>query len=1068
MYNWFEHVEISPYYHERLLSRVRMLQTKVLGFDSARMDSIGSQATIVTSGTDNKSRVGSKAVSPQSRGDIKVPSILSDGNTENKDVPAGLSFGKSMMYTPSAFLPTTMADLFDVLHREAERANQSLKNTSLASAHILVLHAASERLRLTGEAAECARLRLLLQLLLRGTVEPRALDLEGKEPVLSRNGSRRSVDLQWKHLPEDHRCLCSKGRCLLLVYRLLDRLREPLFSSRLYGDGVGERSLETRLWTLKLAWAISRKLPRAKKLCKTPISIPQSSQSTLANGIHSLPPATLHAIQPALPFAAIVDKISTAPGGISAEMIKVLFEILVMGRRISLAEASADIGQFHPHVANPELVPVFLSSLAMVAPEKQIKYLGKLLMLLHNHQNRQAMFTTKIGWQNWVLPLLLQAKHTVLDQDREERKNVQVCSRNHSPASSAARNKGASQRPHRTSTEDSSHGTSPVSNLNRRRMRMGFTSQVEEIVKLVVSLLAKLHAHDLVGPSPDDLSTPVGSPKSPVMGGKSRRRGFSTLAVSTLKLPQRKHRHQSRASFGGGLSAFVSKSSSKDSKKLKAWMKANMGELQVFQTIRLLRTFLPWDNTGRSLGCMILVASALSIKSIDAVVSKQRTEMEVVAASHSSWGWGSKDLPPVPAEKHMLYFLVLVGTFIFNMPLQSSTGGDPRFQLHKYQLDEQGRATDIGLIDSAIEAARALKLNNNSTGEKTSSTRKNIGKLLKLLRNIRKELKALPSGEAVSKLKLLKQTWMLESVVVEQMSAIKAKRRNKSRSRSRNSGQQRGSWFRRALSVDKKTTSSKKTLPRTPRIDGFDSGVGKDSSTSASSFGKQFSDKGVGLGYFVSSTSDRGLSYHGVELANAFVRGRRNSYTEHSRKSPSVTTGSERSRGHSPHRNSVNDRKIGRKVEVRSSKVALLSGSLHDVVLDIIAHVGRRSRGSSRPRSGSVPSTRESMVACVDSSTFVGQEAIDHLVRSGAVRSRYEAQQIGTRMIELGLIEHVTGRYTTLEDAYAIYRALPLALGADIQSSTGSMKSRKKGSQQSEGNDSMSSGDVDHGNTKIL
>ncbi|GAB5362989.1 hypothetical protein AAMO2058_000845700 [Amorphochlora amoebiformis] len=432
-------------------------------------------------------------------------------------------------FTESKAILNTLDSMADI----AAEAGRTLGSTlGTASVHLERLRDSAIRLG-PREGGESGPIRLLLQFLMKGYIDPSSIGLPSPEVdeeedkfelkpenhiksritsrASSRNNSRnvsparrqtseggspasrtpKSSGSQDSYFAKDYKCTCGKGSCKLLVYRLLDRHRDLVFAKfdspkPKQGVGVGDKndskgdpySMSMRYWKLKLAWVLSEGLPRALRKCTTALPAPVSP----------------HARVLGMTFGAYVKDMIRDEGDTKG-IIHVIYELMVYGTHSSLMSASHEIGQFHPNVAHPKLLPVLLGAVALGSMEDQTNYLGKLLMLLQNALNRHLLCTSQYAWQNWMFPFLLQKKRV----PKSTPQSPTSCKDNRDPMVQSIDLRGK---------RSASLGVSDFSTMGRIRKKSSKlhpNHHIQRQLKLVVSVFSKVHAHEIVGTDSDEI-----------------------------------------------------------------------------------------------------------------------------------------------------------------------------------------------------------------------------------------------------------------------------------------------------------------------------------------------------------------------------------------------------------------------------------------------------------------------------------------------------------------------------------------------------------------------------------
>lgn len=216
---------------------------------------------------------------------------------------------------------TSAADIIDAMMEINLRVK---RRASAGTQHIESLYAAHARLPRSRSAGDIPRVRLLLQLMLTGRIDTpvaHAAAGAGDGTATGRSPTRSASRLASR--PDDHKCLCSKGRCMLLVYRMLAPMIPSLLRELDSDTGpAAQGPSELQLWLLKLAWKVSDRLPYAKATCKT--VIPRAKLS-------------MHFSQPPLPLEYYLTRISQRRA-VTEKELQVVYEVLV--GQVSTSEAS--------------------------------------------------------------------------------------------------------------------------------------------------------------------------------------------------------------------------------------------------------------------------------------------------------------------------------------------------------------------------------------------------------------------------------------------------------------------------------------------------------------------------------------------------------------------------------------------------------------------------------------------------------------------------------------------------------------------------------------------------------
>mmetsp|Transcript_9143 Transcript_9143/g.17413 ORF Transcript_9143/g.17413 Transcript_9143/m.17413 type:complete len:1500 (-) Transcript_9143:156-4655(-) len=168
-------------------------------------------------------------------------------------------------------------------------------------------------------------------------------------------------------------------------------------------------------------------------------------------------------------------------------------------------------------------------------------------------------------------------------------------------------------------------------------------------------------------------------------------------------------------------------------------------KIAVWTTITLLRLFFPWKPEARSGGRMMLVSLAVAMVSYKSRVKRANG----VKNAH--------------VRRNFFYFLLLVGEYVFHMRCVSGNGSassptspgsdkdagwtDNLLYGITNEANEKGFDTnDIGLLDSAVKAAKDLQLHKDEDGEVSKGPERKIPEIVSIFEALRAEMKKFPEG----------------------------------------------------------------------------------------------------------------------------------------------------------------------------------------------------------------------------------------------------------------------------------------------------------------------------------
>eukprot|EP00466_Bigelowiella_natans_P014541 jgi/Bigna1/67312/fgenesh1_pg.3_\ len=498
--------------------------------------------------------------------------------------------------------------------KRVRRTESGKRAQVIENIHINKLYRTRNFNQNNNEEEECDRARLLLQLLTRGCVKRG--DIVRDDPL----EHRVNVDVE---------------------------------------EGIDTRSS----MCMKIAWALSSyNLSTSECKCHTHLTArPSPACESDSISMQSKLSGTITIFQ--------VEKMARDPG-IRKQMLDVMFEIMILGHKMSLHNSSAEIGQFHPDVACPSMLPVLLATLSRVSRSLQAVYLGKLLMLIKTSRNRTKLFLEQYCWQNWLFPLMLNAMPThCIDDSSEDKDNSEKPRPEQVRAEIPEdKNKLVLRKVPRSSRVQQGK-VAPIFASTRaasaKRNKKGL-AEYERCLKLVVSILAHVHAYEIV-----NFTDPTSCPSSP-------------------ELPPMKIKKKSTSSQGDNVSHLLG--------------------LEVTRTMLLFRQYLPWTEATRSVFSMILASTALMIKNLEPVIKKERfLAVEQKKGKGGIFGWlGSSNKQHIPtATKDILHFMILVGMFVFEFQVKKDNAQIHAQELifyNGYQVDSEGKSIDIGLIEATVEA----------------------------------------------------------------------------------------------------------------------------------------------------------------------------------------------------------------------------------------------------------------------------------------------------------------------------------------------------------------------------
>lgn len=497
----------------------------------------------------------------------------------------------------------------------------------------------------------------------------------------------------------------------------------------------------------------------------------------------------------------------------------------------SAATHPQDVGEFHPVIRNPAMLPVLLAGLNKAPAVTQSAFLMKMMMMLKNPQNVQTMCSQHC-WQNWLFPLLLAQQVQPVDGLRgvhlleTESESLDAASRSSRSAQSASPTSKPNLVPS-TSEKGKAHSASPPPQRVRGHKTRSVLSAPHRRTRARRSRSVSQSALGLAGERiVDAKSDPSGHGRSSV--GSGGRAGMGL------------HGRSDSMEWELSLKVLISIFSSIHAYDIVFVANKTLRHTQVARSLKLLRQYVPWTPDARSIACMMLVSSALVLKSMRRAVDKERGER------------GSK----CAFTSNFLHFSILVGQFVFAMkslhvapsPSGRATGSGasppPPTSKFGFQTDACGHSTDIGLVDSVLSVAKTLRVCDPSSGY-SATTASNLRTVMQHFAALRSELRDLGSAKSGTRLLALRKSWTVLPFVEAALQRKRSVPAKKARS-----------WFS-VMTLKKRT--------RKPAA--VTAAAGSDDS------GDEFF---TGFAH-AQATEAQDVRFRGVELARAFTQGRRQS-----------------------------------------------------------------------------------------------------------------------------------------------------------------------------------------------